>query len=127
MTDIIFSFDTEDFTSSVAADAVVQEANLLKKHGIKGGFSVVGLLAKQLQNWGRQDVIDALKEHIIGNQLNTGNKALDGVLKDKHQYRSSSSQSGQKHNWALVNQRADHQYRTNTYDSKLQHLIEALH
>ena len=67
MTDIIFSFDTEDFTSSVAADAVVQEANLLKKHGIKGGFSVVGLLAKQLQNWGRQDVIDALKEHIIGN------------------------------------------------------------
>ena len=67
MTDIIFSFDTEDFTSSVAADAVVEEAKLLNKHGIKGGFAVVGLLAKQLQNWGRQDVIEALKEHIIGN------------------------------------------------------------
>ena len=67
MTDIIFSFDTEDFTSSVAADAVVEEAKLLNKYGIKGGFSVVGLLAKQLQSWKRQDVIDALKEHIIGN------------------------------------------------------------
>ena len=67
MTDIIFSFDTEDFTSSVAADAVIEEAKLLKKHGIKGGFSVVGLLAQQLQNWGRQDVIEAMKEHIIGN------------------------------------------------------------
>ncbi len=67
MTDIIFSFDTEDFTSSIAADAVVEEAKMLKKHGIKGGFSVVGLLAKQLQSWKRQDVIDAMKEHIIGN------------------------------------------------------------
>ena len=67
MTDIIFSFDTEDFTSSVAADAVVEEARLLNKNGIKGGFSVVGLLAKQLQSWKRQDVIAALKEHIIGN------------------------------------------------------------
>jgi len=67
MTDIIFSFDTEDFTSNVAADAILREAELLRESGIKGGFCVVGLLAKQLEKWGRIDVIDALKFHEIGN------------------------------------------------------------
>ena len=67
MTDIIFSFDTEDFTSSVAADAILREAEILKEANIKGGFCLVGLLAKQLVNWGRKDVLDALKFHEIGN------------------------------------------------------------
>jgi len=67
MTDIIFSFDTEDFTSNVAADAVLREAEILREAGVKGGFCVVGLLAQQLEKWGRKDVIDALKFHEIGN------------------------------------------------------------
>ncbi len=67
MTDIIFSFDTEDFTSNVAADAIYEEAEILRKEGVKGGFCIVGLLAKQLLNWGREDVSKALTHHVIGN------------------------------------------------------------
>ena len=66
MTDIIFSFDTEDFTSSRAADGILYEANLFREEGVKGNFCVVGLLAKHLKDWGRQDVIDALSHHEIG-------------------------------------------------------------
>ena len=66
MTDIIFSFDTEDFTSSRAADGILYEANLFREEGVKGCFCVVGLLAKQLKEWERQDVIDALSHHEIG-------------------------------------------------------------
>ncbi len=66
MTDIIFSFDTEDFTSSRAADGILYEANLFKEEGIKGCFCVVGLLAKHLKEWGREDVIEALSHHELG-------------------------------------------------------------
>lgn len=66
MTDIIFSFDTEDFTSSEAADAICREADILKEEGIKGGFCLVGLLADQLKNWGRDDVVKSLEHHEIG-------------------------------------------------------------
>ena len=66
MTDIIFSFDTEDFTSSKAADGILYEANLFREEGVKGCFCVVGLLAKHLSDWGRQDVIEALSHHEIG-------------------------------------------------------------
>ena len=65
MTDVIFSFDTEDFTSSEAADAIVTEANILKDEGVRGCFCLVGLLAKQLSAWGRADVIEALSHHEI--------------------------------------------------------------
>ncbi|MBR6729541.1 MAG: polysaccharide deacetylase family protein, partial [Clostridia bacterium] len=67
MTDIIFSFDTEDFTSSYAADAVYAEAEILRKEGVKGGFCLVGLFAKQLKSWGKTDIMEALQHHIIGN------------------------------------------------------------
>jgi len=66
MTDIIFSFDTEDFTSSRSADGILYEAKLFKEEGVTGCFCVVGLLAKQLVNWGRSDVIEALSHHEIG-------------------------------------------------------------
>lgn len=65
MTDIIFSFDTEDFTSSRAADGILYEANLFKEEGVRGCFQLVGLLAKQLKAWGRDDVIEALSHHEI--------------------------------------------------------------
>lgn len=67
MTDIIFSFDTEDFTSAYAADAVEAEAEILQKEGVKGGFCLVGLFAKQLENWNKTNVCEALKHHTIGN------------------------------------------------------------
>lgn len=65
MTDIIFSFDTEDFTSQRASDAIVSEAGILRSEGIRGCFCVVGLLAKQLKEWKRMDVAEALKYHEI--------------------------------------------------------------
>lgn len=66
MTEIIFSFDTEDFTSSRAADGILYEANLFREEGVKGCFCVVGLLAKHLKDWGRTDVIEALSYHELG-------------------------------------------------------------
>lgn len=65
MTDIIFSFDTEDFTSDTGANAIVTEAEILRKHNIRGCFCLVGLLARQLTAWGRTDVIEALRHHEI--------------------------------------------------------------
>ena len=66
MTEIIFSFDTEDFTQNHSADAIFAEAEILREAGIKGGFCLVGLLAKQLEAWGRDDVIVALSHHEFG-------------------------------------------------------------
>lgn len=65
-TEIMFFFDTEDFTSERAAEAILREAEICSSEGIVGHFAVVGLLAKQLASWGRRDIIDALKPHIIG-------------------------------------------------------------
>ena len=65
MTDVIFSFDTEDFTSNTAADAIYREAEILREEGVRGGFCIVGLLAEQLKNWGRDDVVEALRHHDI--------------------------------------------------------------
>ncbi|MCR5681681.1 MAG: hypothetical protein K6G29_04445, partial [Clostridiales bacterium] len=64
-TELIFSFDTEDFTSNTAADAILTEAEILREEGVRGCFCLVGLLADQLVNWGRKDVLDALTHHEI--------------------------------------------------------------
>lgn len=65
MTDIIFSFDTEDFTSNIAADAILAEAEIMRQEGVRAGFCIVGLLAKQLKVWGRDDILEALGHHDI--------------------------------------------------------------
>ena len=64
-TELIFSFDTEDFTSDTAADAILAEAEILREEGVRGCFCLVGLLADQLVSWGRRDVLDALSHHEI--------------------------------------------------------------
>ena len=64
-TELIFSFDTEDFTSNTAADAILAEAEILREEGVRGCFCLVGLLADQLVSWGRRDVLDALSHHEI--------------------------------------------------------------
>jgi hypothetical protein len=65
MTEVLFSFDTEDFTSDRAADAIRDLANLLREEGVRGNFCVVGLLAQQLSAWGREDVKEALSHHEV--------------------------------------------------------------
>ena len=66
MTDILFCLDTEDFTSNHAADAIRDEAEIFRSEGVRACFFVVGLLARQLMAWGRNDVLAALSHHEIG-------------------------------------------------------------
>lgn len=65
MTEVIFCFDTEDFTSNHACDAIRDIAQLLESEDIRGCFMIVGLVAKQLSVWHRDDVIASLKHHEI--------------------------------------------------------------
>jgi len=67
-TQVLFNFDTEDYTADYPNDAIRDLANLLTEEGVVGQFYVVGYLAKQLRHYGRQDVIDALKPHVVGSQ-----------------------------------------------------------
>ncbi|MCR5485176.1 MAG: hypothetical protein K6F09_06245 [Clostridiales bacterium] len=66
MTKIIFSFDAEDYTDPSTVDAILRLAAILEKEGIRGGFNMVGRLAEMLMKWGRRDVTDALRRHLIG-------------------------------------------------------------
>lgn len=65
MTEILFCFDTEDFTSNYACDAIRDTADLLRSEDIRGCFMTVGLVARQLIEWRRYDILDALKSHEI--------------------------------------------------------------
>ena len=67
-TDVMFNFDTEDYTSDYANDAIRDIARILTEEGVTGQFFVVGYLAQRLQHFGRKDVIDSLKPHVIGSQ-----------------------------------------------------------
>lgn len=67
MTDIVFSFDTEDYVNDNAADGILRAAKLLRSEGIKGDFNVVGRLAEKLREWQRDDIIEELKHHEINN------------------------------------------------------------
>ncbi|MDR1465853.1 MAG: hypothetical protein LBJ11_11230 [Oscillospiraceae bacterium] len=90
MCDILFCFDTEDFTSNEAADAIRNLALLLESEDIRGNFCVVGLLARQLTAWGREDVKAALRSHEI--QYHTYGHSLHPMINeytDKADYLSA--------------------------------------
>ncbi|MBO5937907.1 MAG: hypothetical protein J6Q82_00205 [Clostridia bacterium] len=65
MTEIIFSFDTEDPVHEEGANGILRSAELLTNAGVVGCYNTVGVLAKALKEWGREDVIDAMKKHEI--------------------------------------------------------------
>lgn len=65
MTDIVFSFDTEDLANIAGFDGILRTAEILRKHNVRGCFQVVGRLAELLEKHGRQDIIEALKYHEI--------------------------------------------------------------
>ncbi len=65
MTDIVFSFDTEDLVNIAGLDGVLRTAEILRKHHVRGCFQVVGRLAEIMEKEGRRDVIEALKYHEI--------------------------------------------------------------
>ena len=66
MTKVIFRFDTEDFVNKNAADGILRVINVLEEYGVRGVFVIVGKFAEALRDWGRTDIIEALKRHEIG-------------------------------------------------------------
>lgn len=71
MTNIIFSFDTEDIVNEYGADGILRCADILREEGVRGCFNIIGLLPDALLEWERYDVIDALKWHEIDYHSNT--------------------------------------------------------
>lgn len=63
-TELLFNFDTEDFTDPLAADSVKELAELFTSEGITAHFVMVGYMARALVDWGRHDVIEALRPHL---------------------------------------------------------------
>ena len=63
MTNIIFSFDTEDYVNEKGADGIVRAGKILRENGIRGCYNVVGWLAGALKKWGREDAIEELRMH----------------------------------------------------------------
>jgi len=64
-------FAVEDFITTATDDAVKRIAQILTKHKLRGSFHIVAEKARALKARGRQDVIDALREHEIGYHSNT--------------------------------------------------------
>ena len=67
-TEVMFFFDTEDYTSDRANDSVVQIAQTFTDACVTGHFAIVGYLAQKWMDYGRTDVVEALKPHLIGTQ-----------------------------------------------------------
>ena len=65
MTNVIFSFDTEDIVNECGTEGIIRCASILREEGVRGCFNIIGLLPDALKEWGRYDVIDALKYHEI--------------------------------------------------------------
>ena len=67
-TRIVLYADTEDYTCDRANDGIRDFANALTEEGVRGCFNITGYLALRIQEFGRQDVIRALKPHCLGTQ-----------------------------------------------------------
>ncbi|HZK21033.1 MAG TPA: hypothetical protein VFC76_02030 [Oscillospiraceae bacterium] len=80
MTNILYCFDTEDFTSNSSADAISILADLLEKEGVRANFCITGLLAKQLIAWDRKDILKSLKPHEI--QLHSFGHSLHPTINE---------------------------------------------
>lgn len=65
MAQVLFSFDTEDYTNPGSDDAIKILADILASNGVRGCFNIVGELAVALEERGRTDVINSLSSHEI--------------------------------------------------------------
>jgi len=63
-TEILFTFDTEDFTNPRSADAVKELADLFTSEGVTAHFVTVGYMARSFVERRRYDVIEAMKPHL---------------------------------------------------------------
>ncbi|MGI5895009.1 MAG: hypothetical protein ACOX6P_10540 [Candidatus Merdivicinus sp.] len=65
MTQVLFSFDTEDYTNPGADEAILRLARTLTAEGVRGCFNIVGELGIALEERNRPDIIRALEAHEI--------------------------------------------------------------
>lgn len=68
---VLLSFDTEDFVTPEADDAVLYYARTLSERGIRGTFFVVAERVRVLKQRGRVDVLREMARHDIGYHTNT--------------------------------------------------------
>jgi len=68
LTRMVIYSDTEDYTCDRSNDGIRDFANVLTEEGVRGCFNITGYLALRIQEFGRQDVIKALKPHCLGTQ-----------------------------------------------------------
>jgi len=62
MTDIIITFDTEDYVNPKGADGILRASKIVREAGFMPCHNVVAWLAQALVKWGRDDVIEELKK-----------------------------------------------------------------
>ena len=60
MTNVIFSFDTEDYVNPHAADGILRVSRIVREAGFTPCHNLVARTAEALEKWGRQDVLDEL-------------------------------------------------------------------
>jgi len=70
-TEVLFCFDTENYTNNTALTSIKYTADILNAEGVRGNYQMVGYVAQKLVENRRFDVLDALKPHVI----NTHTKA----------------------------------------------------
>lgn len=67
---ILWSFDTEDYITPEADDALLSWARLLSRRDVRGSFCLVAEKARALRRRDRTDVLFALRPHEIGYHSN---------------------------------------------------------
>lgn len=65
MTEVLLSFDTEDYISPASDDSVLRLSEVLKSEGVKGCFNMVAELSNKFVERKRFDVINSLASHEI--------------------------------------------------------------
>ncbi|MGI5870116.1 MAG: hypothetical protein ACOX9C_11825 [Kiritimatiellia bacterium] len=63
-TQVLLSFDTEDFTSPADAEGIKEIAEICTRQNVTAHFATVGYVARQLVEWKREDVIEAMRPHV---------------------------------------------------------------
>ncbi len=63
---VLFWFDVEDYVTPESEDALLGLLNLCEERNIKGVFKLVGEKARSLQEHGRTDILQKLKNHEVG-------------------------------------------------------------
>ena len=64
--EMIFSFDTEDYVDPLSNDSLLRLAQMHTKHEVPACFGLVGEKARFIHFCGRDDVVEALKDHEVG-------------------------------------------------------------